>query len=152
MQGTTVTERNHRMNQTANATSNETFARWTFRLAGIYGLVLMLPLYFAEERIARELPPAITHPELFYGFIGVVVAWQVAFLVIAQHPARYHPLMLVAVLEKFGYGIAVTALFHLDRVPVPVFVFGIVELLLGAMFLLAFWTTPSVTASANWRE
>jgi hypothetical protein len=135
------------MNQTANANSHAAFARWTFRLAGIYGLVLTLPLYFAEERIAHELPPAITHPELFYGFISVVVAWQVAFLVIAQNPARYHPLMLVAVLEKFSYGVAVAALFHLDRVPVPVFAFGIVDLLLGAFFLVAFWITPSFQGS-----
>lgn len=118
------------------------FARWTFGIAGIYGLAITLPLYFAEETIERRFPPAITHPDVFYGFISVVVAWQVAFLVISQNPVRYHPLMLVAVLEKFSYGIAVAALFHLDRVPVPVFAFGVADLLLGALFLVSFWATP----------
>ena len=46
------------------------FARWTFRLAGCYGLLITLPLYFAEEQLARGFPPAFTHPELYYGFIG----------------------------------------------------------------------------------
>lgn len=118
-----------------------TFARWTFRLAGSYGLLVTLPLYFAEERMGRDFPPAITHPELFYGFIGVVVAWQAAFLVIAQNPVRFRPLMLVAVLEKLSYGIAAAVLFQLQRVPALVFTFGLVDLLLGALFLAAFWRT-----------
>ena len=36
-----------------------------------------------EARVGRDYPPAITHPEYFYGFLGVAAAWQVAFLVIA---------------------------------------------------------------------
>ncbi len=115
------------------------FARWTFSLAGCYGLLVTLPLYFAEERLGRDFPPAITHPELFYGFIGVVVAWQVAFLVMAQEPARFRPLMLVAVLEKLSYGIATAVLFQLQRVPALVFASGLVDLLLGALFVTAFW-------------
>jgi hypothetical protein len=77
-----------------------TFARWLFRIAGILGLLMLLPQYFMEERVGQMTPPAITHPELFYGFIGVALAWQVAFLVIAQDPARYRPFMIPAVLEK----------------------------------------------------
>lgn len=114
------------------------FAKWTFRLAGIYGLLVTLPLYFTEERMGRDFPPAITHPELYYGFIGVVVAWQVAFLVIARDPARFRPLMLVAVLEKFSYGTAAAILFQLQRVPGPVLAFGLVDLSLGVLFAVAF--------------
>jgi hypothetical protein len=39
-----------------------TFARRVFMGAGIYGVVALAPLYFLEERIGRDLPPAITHP------------------------------------------------------------------------------------------
>ena len=39
------------------------FARWVFAVAGIYGVLLIAPLYFSEGRIAVEQPPAITHPE-----------------------------------------------------------------------------------------
>jgi hypothetical protein len=118
-----------------------TFARWTFRLAGCYGLLVTLPLYFAEERLGRDFPPAITHPELFYGFIGVVVAWRVAFLVMAQDPARFRQLMLVAVLEKLSYGGATVVLFQLYRVPAIVFAIGLVDLLLGALFVASFSKT-----------
>jgi len=48
-------------------------------LAGIYGLVVLLPLYFLEHRLGQDQPPAITHPEFYCGFVGVATAWQVAF-------------------------------------------------------------------------
>ena len=59
------------------------FARWVFFVTGIYGVAVMLPQYFFEGKISRDYPPAITHPEHFYGFVGVTVAWQVLFLIIA---------------------------------------------------------------------
>ena len=49
------------------------FARRTFLVAGIYGLVVLLPMYFLEGRIGRDTPPPITHPEFFYGFLGVAI-------------------------------------------------------------------------------
>lgn len=51
-----------------------TFARRVFLIAGSYGLVVLLPQYFLESRTGRELPPPITHPEYYYGFLGVAVA------------------------------------------------------------------------------
>src|SRR3954468_4506604 len=92
------------------------FARWVFRIAGIYGLIVLLPQYFLKERIGRDDPPAITHPEYFYAFVGVTVAWQVAFLVIAQDPVRYRLMMLPAVLEKAGFAVASPVLFAQHRV------------------------------------
>jgi len=55
------------------------FAKWVFRIAGIYGLIVVAPMYLSESQISRDFPPAITHPEYFYGFIGVTLAWQVLF-------------------------------------------------------------------------
>ena len=60
------------------------FSRWLFRIAGIYGLIVLVPQYFLESKIGEQTPPAITHPEYFYGFVGVGIAWQIAFLIIAQ--------------------------------------------------------------------
>jgi hypothetical protein len=70
-------------------------ARWIFAIAGIYGILVIAPLYFAEGPIAQNDPPAITHPEFFYGFVGVTLAWQLVFLSIARNPMRYRPLMPV---------------------------------------------------------
>lgn len=39
------------------------FAKRVFLAAGIYGLIVMLPFYFLENKIGCDFPPAITHPE-----------------------------------------------------------------------------------------
>lgn len=117
------------------------FARWMFGLAGVYGLLLLVPYYFMEDLIGREYPPAITHPEFFYGFVGTAVAWQVAFLVIARDPARYRPLMPAAMLEKASFGLAAIGLWQSGRIPASVLAFAGVDLLLGAGFVAAFFAT-----------
>jgi len=123
-------------------------ARWIFGIAGVYGILVIAPLYFAEGPIAQNDPPAITHPEFFYGFIGITLAWQLVFLAIARSPARYRPLMLISVLEKLGYGIPAIALFMQQRLKTTTLAFGCVDLLLGALFVLAFFLTPRSEASA----
>jgi hypothetical protein len=124
-----------------------TFARRLFLIAGIYGLLVLVPQFFLEDRLGRDYPPAITHPEHFYGFLGVAVAWQVAFLVIARDPVRFRPMMLPAVLEKAAFGLAAVALFFRDRIPAVVLIFGLIDLTLGALFLVAFWRLAPRTAT-----
>ena len=114
------------------------FARRVYLFAGIYGLIVMLPQYFMEERIGRDTPPPITHPEHFYGFIGVVVAWQVAFLVIARDPARLRALMPVTVLEKLVFAVPVFILYAQGRVAASVVPFAAIDLVLGALFFLSY--------------
>lgn len=123
------------------------FARWVFRLAGIYGLVVLLPQYAMEQRIGRDDPPAITHAEYFYGFVGVAVSWQIAFLVIAQDPIRYKLLMIAAVLEKATFGIAVLALFAQQRASGVVLTFGMIDSLWGVLFAVAFWKLHDTSAA-----
>ncbi len=113
------------------------FARLVFMIAGIYGLLALLPQYFLEEKNGRDFPPAITHPEYYYGFIGVAVAWQILFLILSRDPARYRPVMIPAILEKAGFGIAVVVLYLQNRVSPFMFGAGIVDLILGALFVVA---------------
>ena len=117
------------------------FARWMFGLAGTYGLLLLVPYYFMEDLIGREYPPAITHPEFFYGFVGTAAAWQVAFLLIARDPARYRPLMPAAMLEKASFGFAAIWLFQQGRIPGSALAFAGIDLLLGVGFVAAFIAT-----------
>ena len=49
-----------------------------FWFAGIYGLLVLAPQYLMERHIGIDFPPEITHPEYFYGFVGVTLAWQVS--------------------------------------------------------------------------
>lgn len=50
-------------------------AKWAFRIAGSIGLLQIIPLYFYEAQIAATMPSAITHPEYYYSFVGVTLAW-----------------------------------------------------------------------------
>jgi hypothetical protein len=117
------------------------FARIIFLIAGIYGLIVMMPQYFLETKIGRDTPPPITHPEFFYGFIGVTVAWQVLFLILSRDPVRYRPMMLAGILEKIGFPIAVAALYAQHRVAGVMLVPAGIDLLLGVLFLVAYLKT-----------
>ena len=117
------------------------FATHVFRTAGIYGLIALLPQYLIEAGIGPPLPAPLTRPEHFYGFIGVAVAWQLVFLVIARDVRRYRLLMLPAIVEKLSFGIPVWLLFFKQRVGVDVVVFGSIDLLLGVLFVLAYRAT-----------
>jgi hypothetical protein len=120
------------------------FARRVYTLAGLYGLIVMLPQYFLEERIGRDNPPAITHPEYFYGFIGVVVVWQLAFLVIARDPVRFRAIMPVTILEKLVFAVPVMVLYAQGRVAPATVFFGGLDLVLGALFLMSYLRTTDM--------
>ena len=121
------------------------FARRLFLIAGIYGLIVLLPQYFLEARTGRDFPPPITHPEYYYGFIGVAVAWQVLFLIISRDPVRYRAMMIPSVLEKATFGVAAVILFLTGRVPSLMLVFGLIDLTLGALFVAAYARTQAKT-------
>jgi hypothetical protein len=118
------------------------FAKIIFRAAGIWGLLVLTPLYFMFELISRNDPPPITHPGFFYGFVGAGLAWQIAFFFIATDPVRYRPLMIPSVFEKFSYGIAVVVLVMQGRMRASDLLFAGVDLLLGLLFVVAFFRTP----------
>lgn len=113
------------------------FARLTYRWAAIYGLIVLLPQYFREQRIGRDTPPPSTHPEYFYGFVGLALAWQVGFLVISTDPVRYRALMPVTLLEKLAFGAVALILFALGRTPAEMAIAGSIDLALGACFAVA---------------
>jgi len=118
------------------------FAKIVFWIAGLWGLLIITPLYFMFDLISRKDPPPITHPGFFYGFVGVGLAWQVAFLFIATDPARYRPLMIPSVLEKFSYGAAVVVLVLQGRMHPSDMVFACTDLLLGVLFVIAYLNAP----------
>jgi len=115
-----------------------TFSRRLFFAAGVYGLIGLTPLFFLESSLGEQDPPPITHPEFFYGFVGVALAWQVMFLLMSRNPLAYRPLIPAAILEKLAFGIAVIVLLVQGRVsPGPV-AGGIVDLVLAGLFTYAY--------------
>jgi hypothetical protein len=119
------------------------FAKTVFWIAGIWGLVIITPLYFMFELISRQDPPAITHPGFYYGFVGCALSWQVAFCFIATDPVRYRPLIIPSILEKATYCIAVVTLVLQSRMHSSDLMFAVTDGLLGILFVIAYIKTPS---------
>jgi hypothetical protein len=117
------------------------FAKWVYRVAGVYGLLVIAPMLFLESEVSRSSPPAITHPEYYYGFAITALAWQVAFLVISRDPVRFRSLMPVSWIEK-TFGVFAVVLYAQGRVPAQVCALGFVDLVLGALFVAAYFATP----------
>jgi hypothetical protein len=116
-------------------------ARRVFTIAAIYGILVLFPQYFMEEIVGHYFPPPITHAENFYGFIGVALAWQVLFLLIARDPIRYRPAMIPAMLEKLAFGIPCIVLFIQGRVSSVILAAGVVDLILLALFVISYRAT-----------
>jgi hypothetical protein len=119
------------------------FAKVLFWVAGIWGLVVITPLYFLFDVIGRQDPPAITHPGFYYGFAGCALAWQIAFLVIAQDPVTMRPMMVPSMVEKFAYCTAVVVLVMQGRTNQRDLVFAATDMTLGVLFVAAWVKTGS---------
>ncbi|MGZ4811003.1 MAG: hypothetical protein ACXV7D_16890 [Thermoanaerobaculia bacterium] len=113
------------------------FAKRAFFIAGVYGLVALIPQYFMEGKVGRDYPPPVTHPEFYYGFIGVALAWQVLFFIIARDPVRYRGAMWPAILEKVSFGLANIVLFAQGRLSAVMLAGGIADLIFAEMFYVA---------------
>lgn len=113
------------------------FARIVFWIAGVWGLLILTPLYFLFDTIGRTTPPPITHPGFYYGFVGVALAWQVAFFVIGGDPGRFRPMMIPAILEKLLYGISLAVLYFEGRTPRSEMT-GFIDLVFGMLFIIAY--------------
>jgi hypothetical protein len=90
-------------------------AKLVFRIAGIYGFIVLLPKYFSEAKTGRDFPPPITHPEYYYGFIGVALTWQLLFLLLSTDPVRYRLMMIPAMFEKIVFVVPVVILYFQHR-------------------------------------
>jgi len=122
------------------------FAKWVFRLAGIIGLLMIIPPYFLEKQFGQDHPPPVNHPEFYYGFFGVTLAWQLMFLVIASDPIRYRPAMLPAIVEKASFPIAIVVLYAFERVPASNVAFASIDATWLVLFIVAFWKTGQKAA------
>ena len=119
------------------------FAKIIFWIAGIWGVLVLTPLYFMFALIGQKDPPPITHPMFYYGFVSVGLAFQVVFMVIAREPVRLRPMMIPSVLEKFAAGTSFVVLYLEHRLRPADLALGSVDLLLGVLFLTAFFKTAN---------
>jgi hypothetical protein len=126
------------------------FARLVFYCAGGWGVLVITPMYFMYSKIGEYSPPPATHPEIYYGFAGVTLAWQLAFFVIASDPARFRPMIIPSAVEKLSYVIAVVVLYLQSRITTVQLSTGAPDALLCVLFAIAFFKTrPSLLAGAR---
>ena len=117
------------------------FAQIVFTAAGMWGIVVLPPLYWLVDVTGRTYDAPSSYPHFFYGFVGVALAWQVAFLVIGSNPARFRPLMIPAMLEKFGHVATLLVLYGQHRIAPVDAQAAIPDGLLGLLFIVAFVKT-----------
>ena len=117
-------------------------ARLIFGIAGIYGLAVLAPFFFAEPLYARYDPPGLSHPEHYYGFLGAAAVMQLVYLTIARDPLRFRPLMPVAVLAKLVFVATMAVLFALGRIETATLAGSAPDLLIGLAFAFAWLRLP----------
>jgi hypothetical protein len=124
-------------------------AKWIFLVAGGSGILMVIPPYFLEAQTGADYPPPINHPEYYYGFFGVTLAWQFLFLVIGSDPVRYRPAMLPSMLEKASFAIAIPVLYLLGRVPALWLAFASIDGTWLVLFFVAYLSTLQHSQEVN---
>jgi hypothetical protein len=117
------------------------FAKIIFTVAGVWGIVVLTPLFFLVDVSGRQYAPPTTYPHFFYGFLSVALAWQIAFLIIGSSPTRFRPLMIPSVVEKLGYVVTVVVLYGQARISAAEASTAVPDLLLAVLFIAAFAKT-----------
>lgn len=125
------------------------FARVVFIAAGVWGIIVLTPLYFLLDVTGREYAPPTAYPQFFYGFLSVAMAWQIAFFVIGSSPARFRPLMIPSIVEKFGHVVTVAVLHSQARISAADAMAAGPDLLLGVLFIAACAKTPTPLRSRD---
>jgi len=126
-----------------------TFARRVFLTAGVYGVLIIAPQFF----LATNNP----QPELYYGFLGAVLSWNLAYLVVAADPARYRPIMLLGSLGKTIFAASAAVLWLQGRVPTFLLAFAAIDLVIVALYMESWRRTapapaPSTPPDHMWRD
>jgi hypothetical protein len=116
------------------------FAKWAFTLAGIYGLIVLTPLFFLEGTVAQATGP-LSHPVYYYGFTGIAWAFQILFLLIGRDPARMRPAMIPSIIEKLAFPAAAWPLYLTGRADLSTTMIATVDLALAFVFLAAWMVT-----------
>jgi len=117
------------------------FARYVFIGAGVWGVIVLTPLFFLVDVSGKHWLPPATHPHFFYGFLAIAMAWQVAFFIIGSDPRRFRPLMIAGILEKLGFVLTSAVLYAQSRVTASDASVAVPDALLGILFAAAYVRT-----------
>jgi hypothetical protein len=125
--------------------------RWLFWAAGIYGVLVVAPLFAGDGRFSEDYPPAVTHPEFYYGFAVTVLGFQLLYLLIGFDPARFGPLVLLGAACKLGFAAAVWILYGQGRVAGLMPLLAAIDAVLALAFLWAWARIPAGRGGGEFR-
>lgn len=119
--------------------------RIIFGLAAVWGFLALVPGLFGEAAFNAAMPPAISHPEFYYGFHGLALVFQLIFVMIAIDPVRYRPLIPIAILEKIAFFAPAMILYEQGRLTTGgPFLGAMIDGIWALLFALAWWLGRSV--------
>jgi hypothetical protein len=123
------------------------FARWVFLIAGLLGLLPLVPVIYSILVSGQAILPNPGSMGLFfYAFLLQYVCWQILYFILARDPLRFRPMMILAFFAQLltPFNTAWWYFYGFTRwVPI-----AIVDLVLAILFLVAFWITGR---EPNWR-
>lgn len=106
--------------------NNVKLASRVFRVAAIYGVIVLAPLYLAPV----PDPWRLTH----FGFIGTALVFQGVFWLISRDPERYAALIPLGIMEKLVFGVPAVIFVAMGRADPIAGFFGGLDLFWAAMF------------------
>lgn len=125
------------------------FARVVYWIAAVYGIIVILPLFFMEEKLGIDFPPPVNHPEYLYAFAGITLVWQILFIFVASDPIRLRPIMIPTMLEKLSLVPTFLILVPRGLIPPIWYLWLAIDLLLGSLFLIAYRKTRKEGAAST---
>ena len=107
--------------------------RW-FRGAAIYGALALTASLLAQTSAGRRTLDGLA-------FALTALAFQIFFWIVGGDPIRYRPVMLAGVAEKLAFGVPALWFAASGRAEATVAIFALIDLMLGAGFVLAWNAT-----------
>lgn len=120
------------------------YAKVTFWIAGIWGTLILTPLYFMYGLIGQKDPPPLNHPQFYFGFVSVTLVWQLVFFAIAVDPLRLRPMIFFSVLEKLSFVLTVGVLYLQARLKFSEAIVALPDAILAILFIVAFFKTRPI--------
>ena len=114
------------------------FSRYVFWTAAAYGVLVIFPLFFSEQKLAIDYPPPMNHPEYYYSFAGVTLVWQFLFMFIAMDPVRYRRIMIPCMVEKLSLFPTFAILWSRGSFPILWVPLLVIDLGFGVLFFLSY--------------
>jgi hypothetical protein len=125
------------------------FASIVFRVAAVWGVLVLVPLFFLFNGSGIAGNPPFTYLQAYFGFLCVALAWQLAFWVIGSDPVRFRPLMIPAMVEKFGFVLALAVLYARSRIGTDELLPALPDFVLGLLFVAAYVKTRRRTLETD---